>query len=774
LVIGFWGESAPAFAQDTQASAEEIVVVGSRRADRSAADTPVPVDRIPFGDLTQSSAQLDPGQILQYVAPSFNSNRQSGADGADLIDSAALRGLGPDQTLVLINGKRRHNVALINLFGARARGNTGTDLNSIPALAIDRVEVLRDGAAAQYGSDAIAGVINIQLKNSLGGAASASYGKTAEGDGENVFFGANYGWRLGTEGFLNVTGEWLDKGAINRNDDPTSLRRIGDAEVENRTLWFNALTQAGPADVYAFGGRQTRAALSPAFERSGVGSSDIPSRNSADQYPNGFVPVIGADVTDTAITLGARGDLGGWRGDLSHTYGSNRMEYGISNTLNASLAAANGAGGGLAVSPSVFDAGGFVFDQYSTTLDFTRLFDVWAGLNVAFGAEYRFEQYEIFAGEAGSFEDFDGAGGGNAGSQGFPGFRPGDEINADRESVGVYLDLEADVTEKLLVALAARYEDFSDFGDTWNGKIAAAFKPVDAFTVRASASTGFRAPSLQQRFFSSTITDFISGTPVDVVIAPNGGAVARAAGIPPLKEETSENVTLGATWRITPKLSATLDVYRIEIEDRIVLTGGFDQADPAIGAILQGLNVGFAQFFTNAVDTRTEGADLTLAYDDSWGAFDVSSFFAFNYNTNEVKAVRPTAALAGRQDIVLSPRERLFIEGAAPEQKATWAINVARGPISLDAKATYFGEVVLGTFSGPPVPNQVYDPLTTLDLSVTADLGERWKFTLGATNLTDEFPSNQDPNETDNGFRYEGVQSGFAGRAFFTRLTARF
>ncbi len=758
------------------AELETVLVVGSRRVGRgSDTETMVPVDVLPVSKAAEQSPQFDLAQTLQYTAPSFTSTRQTGADNADLIDSAALRNLGSDQTLVLENGKRRHSVALVNLFGARNRGNTGTDLNAIPLLAIDRVEILRDGAAAQYGSDAIAGVMNIVLKKNKGCEALVGYGQYSRGDGENEQTSAYCGFGLGDDGVIAMTAEWLKRGRSDRSG-PDNPRTIGDTKTDNRTFYLNGELPLGEAaHVYFTAGAQNRFASSAAWARGGIGSDDIPSRNSAVMYPDGFVPYINGDIQDRYAIVGAWTNLGDWRADLSQTYGSNQLENTISNTLNASIANLDLLDGGIGISSNKFHAGGFSFTQATTNLDFTRFYEgVFKGMNVAFGAEHRHENYQIFAGEPGSYLDYDGPGGGNAGSQGFPGFQPGDEADQSRNSWAAYVDVETDFTDRFNTDAALRYEDYSDFGSTATGKLAASFRVTDTFLLRGSVSTGFRAPSLQQRYFSSTFTDFVSGEPVDVVLAPNGGAIAKAAGIPDLKEEKSTNFTLGFTWKPLDNVNVTLDGYRIDIDDRIVLTGRFDTTDPTIGSILESLGVGQAQFFVNSVDTRTQGIDLTVGHTtELWGG-NLNSFLAYNHGTTRVQKIHTPPALLGREDVLLSERERLFIEDGAPSSKAVLGFDYTYGKWNSDLKIIYFGPMTLGTFSGPPVPNQHYADKTSADVSVTYSFTEDTKLTIGGSNILDKFPSKQNPDETDNGFKYESVQFGLNGAAYFIRLSTKF
>ncbi|SFD80257.1 TonB-dependent receptor plug domain-containing protein [Massilia yuzhufengensis] len=753
-----------------------VSIVGSRRVGAaSSTDTAVPVDFIPMTKATEQGGQFDLAQVLNNVSPSFNSTRQTGADGADLVDSAALRGLGSDQTLVLVNGKRRHTTALVNLFGARNRGNTGTDMNALPLMAIRNVQVLRDGAAAQYGSDAIAGVINIELKKSLGCESVLGYGQYSEGDGENWLASAYCGVAVGG-GVLGITGEYYDRGRSNRAEEGNP-RIIGDTKAQNKTLYVNGEFPVGSGKLYVTAGAQTRDASSAAFARGGLGSDDIPSRNSAAMYPGGFVPFINGDVDDRWGTVGYRWRAGEWNADLSQTYGYNRLKYNIANTLNASIANLDLSRGGRGISPSSFDAGGFSFRQATTNLDVSRFYNgVANGMNLAFGLEHRRENYQIFAGETGSWIDADGVGiGGNAGSQGFPGFQPGDQTDADRHSSAGYLDVEVDLTDRFKLQAALRHERYSDFGSTTTGKLAGAYRINPSVLLRGSASTGFRAPSLQQVYFSSTFTDFVSGQPLDVVLAPNGGPVANAAGIPQLKDEQSKSYTLGLTWSPGQGTSLTADLYRINIDDRIVLSGRFDADNyPALGATLQRLGVGQAQFFVNSVDTKTQGLDLTLSNRTDVGNGKLNTYLALNFSKTEVTGVHAPSALAGFEDVLLEARERLFIEEGAPRRKATLGFDYTLGQLETALRIVHFGPQTLGTFSGPPVPDQYYKAKTSADLSFTWAFTEKTKFTVGGTNIFNVKPTVQDANETDNGFKYESVQFGLNGAALFARLSHRF
>ncbi len=759
--------------QEEPARTTMEIEVGSRSPERSRTDTPVPVDVLPVSEVADTTGNVDVTQLLQYAAPSFNSNRQSGSDGSDHVDAATLRGLGPDQVLVLINGKRRHTSSLVYIFGSRARGNVGTDLNTIPVSAIDRIEILRDGAAAQYGSDAIAGVINIVLKKDHALDVVLSGGGYTAGDGRNEQVAVNYGLPLGQSGTLSLTGEFLTRNRTDRST-PGEPRQIGDAATDNKTLFFNLDVPVGQKSIfYGHGGYNDRNGDAGAWYRDGVGSDDIPSRNSAQMYPNGFVPTIATAIRDYSAAFGYRTLLGPWSMDLSTVYGSNRMEYDIQKTLNASIATTRAG-----ISPTSFDAGGFDFTQQTTNLDFARMFPNWLrGVSAAAGFEHRRETYGIFAGERGSWDDYDGPGGGNAGSQGFPGFQPVDEVDASRRSIAAYVDMEFKTSDKMLFTAALRGEDYSDFGNTVNGKLSFGYKAIPTLNLRGSASTGFRAPSLHQRYFSSTFTDFIAGKAADVKLAPNQSTLARLVGIPDLKEEESTNFSLGLTWNPRSHIDFAVDAYQISIDDRIVLTGGFTGEDPDIGALITAQNIAEARFFTNAIDTRTRGVDMTFGHRRPIGqGAELRSTAALNFNRTTVEHINTAPGLAGKEDIYFNTRERMFVEGSAPETKGTLGFDYTRPRWTSGLKLTYFGDLESGTWSqidDPDSPPQRYDARVTTDLYLGYELAPGLRLIGGGANIFDEQPTAQDPNETENGALWENVQMGFNGSSYFLRLSYR-
>lgn len=756
---------------DPNAPVVMVIEVGSRAVERSRTDTPVPVDVLAVSEIADDTGQLDVTQLLQFTAPSFNSNRQSGSDGSDHVDAATLRGLGPDQVLVLINGKRRHSSSLVYLFGTRGRGNVGTDLNTIPVSAIERIEILRDGASAQYGSDAIAGVINIVLKKDRGMSVVLSGGQYTAGDGENAQVAVNYGLPIGTNGALNLTGEFLTREKTNRAT-PDEPRVIGDAATDNLLFFYNLDVAMGNGTFYGHGGYDDRDGLAGAWYRGGVGSDDIPSRNSEVMYPNGFVPNIGTEIKDLSLAFGYRWLVGSWSMDVSSSYGLNEMFYEITDTLNASIATLNNG-----VSPTSFDAGGFDFTQQTTNFDVSRYYTAWlSGVNVAAGLEYRRETYGIYAGEQGSYADLDGPGGGNAGSQGFPGFQPVDQVSASRDNTAAYVDVELQTTPRLLVTGALRFEDYSDFGNTLNGKVSFGYALSDPLNFRGSFSTGFRAPSLHQRYFGSTFTDFIAGEAADIKLAPNDSELAQLVGIPSLKEEQSTNVSLGLAWNPRPAFDLTVDAYQIDIDDRIVLTGGFTTDDPDIGHIIAEQNLVEARFFTNAIDTRTRGIDITAGHRLALSAGQLTTTAALNLNETDVVRVNTASGLAGKEDIYFNTRERMFVEGSAPKTKAMLGFDYDRTRWNAGARFAYFGSLESGTWTqidDPSAPPQRYDPRVTADVHVGFRIAENLQWTIGGMNIFDAQPTEQDPFETENGALWENVQMGINGAAYYTRLIYR-
>jgi len=777
-----------------------IELVGTRNLKRSATETPVPVDIIPIARVTNQLGLVEINSILHYIAPSFNANRQSGADGADHTDPATLRGLGPDQTLVLINGKRRHQSALVNLYGSRGRGNTGTDLNAIPAAAIERIEILRDGASAQYGSDAIAGVVNIILKSSVNefiatataGTHMTGYGSTLELDGQKVLenqtdglqynVNVNYGFELKDKGFLNITADYLNKEKTYRpNYEPifpdNYRKKFGDGSYQNfRAFFNNKINLGGVTEFYSFGGYNRRNGEAFAYTRD-AGSE----RNVIAIYPDGFDPLITSEITDKSLSFGIRSKFCGWNADFNATMGSNRFHYGVEKTLNASLEEN---------SQTEFDAGGFQLSQNTLGANFTKEFSgVGAGFNLAFGSEFRYEQYQIFAGETASWKQYldqngnpiifsiNGPGDTTfrpGGSQGFPGYQPKDVVKARRKNFAAYADAEFDITKSILVTGAVRVENYSDFGWTHNYKLATRLKLNNNLSFRGSWSTGFRAPSLPQIHFSSTFTNVVAGQIFDQVIAPNTSELAKQVGIPELKEETSNNFSVGFVARIAKKLTLTVDAYKISVKDRIVLTGLFDTGDDQIGTILQSMNVGAAQFFTNAVDTKTSGVDVIATYNTNLGKGKLNTTLAANFNSMQVEAVHTTPQLAGKEEIYFGVRERYFLLASAPDHKINLSFDYTINRFNIFARVSRFSSVTLIDFNFDETMPDIYEARHTVDLTLGYKISNNFDFAIGVSNLLDTYPTMQDPGLTETGGMWDAVQMGHGGAFFFGKIAYRF
>ncbi len=816
---------------------DEVVLIGSRSAGRTKLTTAVPVDIVDVSQLAANSAQTNVNQLLNYVAPSFTSNTQTISDGTDHIDPAALRGLGPDQVLVLVNGKRRHNTSLVNVNGTFGRGNVGTDLNSIPVAAIDRIEILRDGASAQYGSDAIAGVINIILKDDVGlsfNVETAAYlsseipEQDGTADGEFNQISANYGLPVGKDGgFINFTGVFDNREYTNRmkewegtifsgynnpasgaapNADITESElarrgltrsdfnmRVGQSAIRNGGIMANMnLPIAASAEVYMFGGLNYRRGNAGGFYR-------LPNQNRTvtEIYPNGFLPEINSNITDASLGMGIKGMIDKWEVDFSNVYGKNAFDYLVTNSLNASLEAA---------SPTSFNAGGFSFAQNTSNLDIRRYFpSTLSGLNVAFGAEYRLENYQILAGEEASYRDYGAASaytttGGDTviirdglgpiatvfdplgrprpgGAQVFPGFRPDNEVNAVRNSVGFYGDVEADITDKFLLGLAVRFENYSDFGSTLNGKLTGRVKLTDNWSFRAAGSTGFRAPSLHQLNFNSTSTLFVDGVPFEVGVFSNDSRPAQLLGIPELKQEESVNISAGITGRIpAANLSVTIDGFMVDIKDRVVLTGNFQGGTGTpqleeISRLLRLANANRAAFFANAIDSRTMGLDVVVTHNGRLGQGRLNTSLAATLSQTTLENINTGGVLAGLEDVYFDRTSQIFLESAVPRTKVNLTFDYSVNNLSIFLRNVYFGAVDEAT--NVEMNGQTFAGKVVTDLSLGYKFNKQLSFTLGANNLLDVYPDeNVAANRSEGRFIYSrrSQQFGANGRYAFARL----
>ena len=763
-------------------SVDDIVVTGSRVPSRSRLDTLAPVDVVTAETLATRGTTEFAAALAQSV-PSLVFARPSVVDGTDSVRPATLRGLSPDQTLVLLNGTRRHASALVNVNGSIGRGSAAVDLNAIPTGALDRVEVLRDGASAQYGSDAIAGVINLRLKEAReGGGASVTYGQyfttveTARGerdetDGRTVTASAWQGLGLGSDGFLTLSAEYLNREPTNRSDlDPrvtpnVVTARAGDPEVEQWTVFANAGKPLNADwEAYGWAGYQHRDSESAAFPRLANNANNV-----ASIYPNGFLPKIAVNSQDLSLAGGVKGEIAGWTADFSLVYGRNALDFRTEESLNATYGAA---------SPTSFDSGSLIYDQLVFGADFTRQFEVGLSgpLNFAWGLEARREGYKIEAGQPESWDR--GPLGGNTalagGAQGFVGFQPSNEVDEDRDAVALYADVEIPLTEKFTVSGALRVEDYSDFGDAQTGKLAGRYDFSPNFALRGSVSTGFRAPSLQQSFFTSTSSVIQNGAVVETGTFPATSAVSTALGAKALKPETSTNYSLGAIIRLGA-FDLTVDAYKITIEDQVVLSELINRSfSPQVAGLLDPLGVQAARFFLNGVTTETEGVDIVGRYrlrTESVGNWD----FTVAANVNDVSVTKlPTSSSVLNPVPTLFARSRILtIEEGTPDTKVSSSADWSLGRWGATARATYYADVLQP--GSTAASDYSTGAKTTVDLEGRFQVTDRIGVAVGVDNVFDEYPDFVPETLNSNGvlgFPYYSP-FGFNGRYGYARLSVK-
>jgi iron complex outermembrane recepter protein len=810
--------------KESSASLGEVVVIGSRSTTvRSSTDTPAPIDVITAKDLL-ATGQIEPTQMINFVAPSFNSSRQTVADGTDHIDPATLRGLGPDQVLVLVNGKRRHNTALININGTVGRGSVGTDLNSIPASSIERIEVLRDGAASQYGSDAIAGVINIVLKKNVDKLnITSQFGQQYAGDGGVAQIGLNRGWKIFKEGYVNVSLDVRHRGATNRAGDysgPVYVNwntgavadrpgkfaqdqaliaqnkfslannmNVGNSQVENLggTVNFGIPVSKG-IEAYgtlSFNARQGKAA---GFYRYPFQTTQVKK----DIYPNGFLPEIRTKINDVSGMIGIQGDSDGWRWDISNTYGKNSFQFNVANSNNATQVDKQ----------TEFYAGTLNFGQNTINAGLAKDFGKQIGLesfNLATGVEYRTDMYTIEAGEESSYKNYNPAGGNAPGAQVFPGFEPSNAVDVSRNVLGAYFDVETDITKNILITSAVRYENYSDYGSNVAGKLGLRVKLDDIFTVRGAISNGFRAPSIHQGNFSAIATQFVSVAgeglvPRQVGTFRNGSDIANAFGIPKLTPEKSNNFSLGLTMKPADNFSITIDAYQIDIKDRIIYTGTFQRSNATVAKILDDAgkkDVNAAAFFTNAVDTKTRGLDFVLAGSPRLEKGSLDLTLAANFNQTEVIGnARGTEKIPSDVfgNTLFNRQERSRLELAQPKSKVTFGANYKLGKFGAVLRITRFGDVAT-LDPANLILDEKFSAKAITDFSMNYKVTKNLMVTLGANNIFDVYPDkllqSTAPTPTltttyDNTsfgrfvYSRNATQFGFNGGYYFLNLSANF
>jgi len=771
------------------------ITVGSRvvGAEREKA---VPVDILPHEQLV-ATPSAETNQMIQKLSPQFNFPRPTITDGTDTVRPATLRGLGPDQLLVMLNGKRRHASALVNINSSIGRGSSGVDLNAVPSSAIENVEILRDGAAAQYGSDAIAGVLNLVLKSGAQPLTlSTKAGATTHGDGQMIDTAISGGLGIG-RGALFATAEYRNRYATNRAGiDPRDQIVAGDAGKNSVAQpsfhWGDAYSRdvmafatfnlpITPDDkqlFYAFGGFGTRHASAGGNYRRALQNTNWPSI-----YPQGYLPLIEPRVLDESLTAGVRGEMMKWFYDLSSGYGKNKFDFYVTNSLNVSL------GPALPPNQTSFYAGTLRDSQWVTNLDVSRGFNVGlAGpLNVAWGAEFRREGYGIDAGEPNSYingpsRDQFGAVA-TPGAQVFPGFRPANEVDISRNNKSLYVDLEGDATSMLRLGVAGRYENYSDFGSTTNGKVTARFSPVKQLIFRGSASTGFRAPSLSQAYFSAVSTNFLRNPttgnldPFEVGTYPVSSSIAKALGAQPLKPEKSKNYSGGIVYQPFDTLELTADYFHIDIKDRIVFSGNF--AGPQVQPLLAPFSVTGARFFTNAINTKTKGLDLIANHQRDLGLLGhLELSAAYAYNRTKIGAIVATPPqLAGLGETLFDRLERRRVECAQPHDNVRLMESWSKGSWNGTLRQSRYGEFCSFTPALAPAEDQVYAPRWLADL----DLSYRWNrytFAAGVENIFDQFPDRNRLGTTEANlgiFTYPRQSPyGMNGRFVYSRVDVRF
>lgn len=807
----------PALAQGAEAI-EEVVVVGSRRQDRSAADSPVPVDVVTGEDFENQGAS-DMDDLLRNLVPSYNVSQQPISDAATLIRPANLRGMSADQTLVLVNGKRRHRASVISfLGGGLSDGAQGPDLSVIPAIAIERVEVLRDGASAQYGSDAIAGVMNFVLREDPdSGQIEARVGEYYEGDGTSKQIAGNVGFPLTDAGFANFSLQWKEADPTSRSVQRSDAQALIDAgndnvrtpatqvwgapEIKKDWTFFGntGLDLGNGHEVYAFGNWSERTVEGGFFYRNphtrpGVYSKDdgenilvanfdiinntCPNQDASgagaipvvdnvpdaatlaaveanpDCYtfysdiPGGFTPFFGGTISDASIAGGVRGELeNGWYWDLSAVVGRSRSKFFIGNTLNPQLIRDQGD------IPREYRPGAYTELDKVFNFEMSRGLDVgalYSPLNFAWGLEYRDELFKLEPGNVGSFfidpvdSNGDGVGdiaeqGFGIGSNGFPGFKPEDATEADRTSWAAWVDFEADLIEAFTLGLAFRYEDYDDFGDTFNGKLAARWQIVDAFALRGSVSTGFRAPTVGQSNVRNVTTEFQDGVLADSATLPPTDPISVQKGGVPLQPEESTNYTVGGIINFG-NVNITVDYFNIKTKDRIAQTDSLSLTPEDIDALLaQGVRDATSftsvKYFTNDFDTTTQGIDVVATTSTDWLNGQTNWSLLFNWTDTKVDDFNP--------DIISADKRVRQLEETIPDFRGSLTANHTMGDWRFLARVSYY-DGYTEFFANELTWELNGKEKWLMDVEVAYTIGDMVTLVAGAQNLFDTTPTKQE------------------------------
>lgn len=768
---------------------DDIVVVGSRFLQRTSITSPVPVDNIKADELI-STGKASFDKMLNYSIPSFNSTQQTISDATAHFDPADLRGLGPSRTLVLINGKRKNPSALVFINDTPGKGEVGVDMKSIPASAIERVEVMRDGASAQYGSDAIAGVINVILKDDYEYTDVNFFsGVTTEGDGFNIGYNLNTGFKIGNKGYLNLTSAYSDSKETNRagtpgadnlfgvpaddptwggwlKDNPDLGMRVGTPNMKSADIFYNgSIKLDNNAEVYSFGGLTHRDGLSYALYRTPywIGSDFGLLTDKGETY-GGFQPTFETDILDRTLGLGVKGEKAGWEYDLSVVFGSNSVDYTVDETINVALGAQ---------SPTNVNVGGYSFSNTVTNFDMGRSY---GKLSIGFGTEFRKENFIAKAGEEASYIE--------GGVQSFPGLQPQNEVNAVRYNFGMYLDLNVDLTKDFLIGGAIRNENYSDFGNNLTYKINARYKLMDdRISIRGAFSTGFRAPSLHQIYLSNVQTLVSGGTISNQGTFNNTSSVLRLLEVDKLKDEVAQNMTVGVALKPIDGLSLSFDYYTIQVDDRIVYSSSIATSDTTttVGQILQENNITSLKFFTNAVNTSTSGFDIVASYKTGLGGGTLGITASANVNKTEIdgQISTPDPIAAAGVDI-FDRKEQSRIISARPSTKVLFGISYDANKFRVRVNNTLFGEVTW-QHAADPKKDQTFSSKLITDVYLSYNFTKRVGLSVAVNNLLNVYPDEintfGDP-VTDLGgrFRYpwEVNQFGFNGTTLSGTLNIKF
>ncbi|MBS0199728.1 MAG: TonB-dependent receptor [Proteobacteria bacterium] len=764
-------------AQTDKSDLDKVVVTGTRTSTRTIVTSQSPID-IVSAETLKATGTSELATALSRVLPSLNFPRPALTDGTSAIRPAQLRGLAPDQVLVLVNGKRRHTSSLLNINGSVGRGSAPVDLNTIPMSAIDHVEVLRDGASAQYGSDAIAGVVNVILKGAdHGGSLSYSQGRMSAGDGEQIEVAGDAGFKFaGERGSVHLSGQVNRQEHTNRAGPyagaPSASQAavgqtafvFGDPSVRAHAFSINSSFKINDSiELYGWGTTSNRDITSYAFFRAPGSANNVPA-----VYPLGYVPEINNISKDQSAVLGARGTIGNdWDWDLSYNYGYNHLDFYTRHTLNVGLGTAT---------PHDFYDGALETTQNVVNLDLRKQFNIGTAspLSVAFGAESRHDKWNQSPGEYLSYAAINPN---RPGAQGFGGFAPSVSGHYRRNSYAVYADAETDITSKFSADAAVRYEHFSDFGSKTSGKLSARYAFTPNFALRGTVSTGFRAPSLAQQYFQTVSTNFLQGNPVPFEIRtfPATSAVAKAFGAEPLKPETSKSASLGLVTQPLHGLFVTVDAYQVDVKDRIVLSSNL--TGNGVRALLEsqgifGVNGG--RYFTNAVDTRSRGVDVVGSY--RWrtdaGTLDLTA--GYNYGSTKITRIAPNPAVLEASGLNLQRIDRTEIgriEEGFPRNKITLAGLWKAHDWEASLSGTRYGSVTSRVNPPTTTVDQTYAAKWIADASVSYKLGG-WKFTVGADNLFNTYPDeNYFVNSTSGQFPYSSLSPfGFNGRYVYGKV----